>query len=167
MSQSPHLTPMAVCERVIGTPEQIAAIIHCAPKSPYGWRGASLNRAAGDIPSARHMRALLAHAAAHRLPLTADDLIWGVDEAELAQRLNPHACAPDACPAVGPSSTQPEDCGGGDAPAALLFQSRARRPGAGATLQAEAPARAGIRHPGPHAAANLSGPDAAPGVGHG
>ena len=82
-----HLSPMAVCERVIGTPEQIAAITRCAAKSPYGWRGASLNRDAGDIPSARHMRALLAHAAARRLPLTAEDLIFGCAAEDLEARI--------------------------------------------------------------------------------
>lgn len=87
MTHSAHLTPMAICERVIGTPEEIATIIQCAPKSPYGWRWGSLNRDAGDIPSARHMRALLAHAAARRLPLTAEDLIFGCKAEDLEARL--------------------------------------------------------------------------------
>jgi hypothetical protein len=139
---------MAVCERVIGTPEEIAAIIRCAPKSPYGWRWGSLNRDAGDIPSARHMRALLAYAAANDLPLTAEDLIWGVSEDMLEQRLKIEgAFLADS----SASMEQPEDLGEGDAPSPIFsFRSRAGQHGPGVALQADAPTRSGIRHPAAH-----------------
>lgn len=80
-----NLTPMQVCERLIGKPEQIAAAIGLQEKAPYHWRHARAGRAAGDLPSATVMRALLAHAAARRIPLTAEHLIWGTSEDELAR----------------------------------------------------------------------------------
>lgn len=84
---SKHLTPSDVIERIIGRPEAIGAAIGADPKLAYSWRKGSKNRDAGDIPSARHMRALLAYAAAKDLPLVAEDLIWGLSEDMLAQRL--------------------------------------------------------------------------------
>lgn len=82
-----NLTPMQVCERLIGKPEQIAAAIGYQEKAPYHWRHAREGRDAGDLPTARVMRSLLAHAAAHRIPLTADHLIWGASEGEVAALL--------------------------------------------------------------------------------
>ena len=84
---SKHLTPSDVVERIIGRPEVIGAAIGSDPKLPYSWRKSSKNRDAGDIPTARHMRALLAHAAARRLPLTAEDLIFGCKAEDLEARI--------------------------------------------------------------------------------
>lgn len=81
---SHNLTPMQVAERLIGKPEQIAAAIGLKEKAPYHWRNARTGRAAGDFPSATVMRALLAYAAARCIPLTAEHLIWGASEDELA-----------------------------------------------------------------------------------
>ncbi|MES2667432.1 MAG: hypothetical protein V4712_15140 [Pseudomonadota bacterium] len=81
---SSNLPPLQVCERLIGKPEQLSVICGKEPKTAYAWRHASLNRGAGDLPSTRDMRALLAYAAAHQIPLTADHLIWGASEEELA-----------------------------------------------------------------------------------
>jgi hypothetical protein len=85
-----HLTPVQVCERLIGAPEVISAVCGLNEKSVYPWRRPSSGRAAGDVPSALHMRAILAHARARGIPLTAEHLIWGAEAAEiealLAQR---------------------------------------------------------------------------------
>ncbi|GAB1361794.1 hypothetical protein MASR1M32_10300 [Rhodobacter sp.] len=68
-------------------------IVGTHPKRPYGWRRGADGRDAGDIPSARHQRSLLAHSDAHALGLTAEHLIRGATEAEieaiLAARLAP------------------------------------------------------------------------------
>lgn len=81
---SKHHTPLAVCEALIGKPEVIADICAVNEKAPYGWRHASLRRDAGDLPYDSHKRALLAYAAARCIPLTAEHLIWGASEDELA-----------------------------------------------------------------------------------
>ena len=75
---------MQVCERLIGKPEQIAAAIGLQEKAPYHWRTARTGRAAGDLPSVAVMRRLLVHASANAIPLTADHLIWGASEDEVA-----------------------------------------------------------------------------------
>lgn len=93
---SKNLTPSEVVERIIGRPEVIGLAIGIGQKAPYHWRRASKGRAAGDITSASHMRRLLAYAAAHRLPLKPDHLIWGADEAEIIALL---AAMPPAQPA--------------------------------------------------------------------
>lgn len=80
---SKHLTPVAVLERLIGPLDVLAGIAGKHGKSPYLWRRASKWRDGGDLPSARDMRAFLAHAAAHHIPLTADMLINGADAAEI------------------------------------------------------------------------------------
>lgn len=150
---SKHLTPSEVIERIIGRPEVIGATIGADPKLAYSWRKGSKNRDPGDIPSARHMRALLAHAAAKGLPLVAEDLIWGISEEMLARRLAIEALAAGDVPGAFPadssaSSEQPEDCGGGgDAPAALFFASRAGTREGGRFLQAAPPARPGEEAP--------------------
>ena len=74
---------MDVCERLIGDPRRLAAICGLEVKSAFPWRRASKWRDAGDLPSAKTQRALLAHSAAHRLGLTAEHLIWGASEAEI------------------------------------------------------------------------------------
>lgn len=87
---SKHLTPTEVCEALIGKPEVLGEICGIDPKAPFGWRHAAKGRRAGDITSAIHQRALLAHSTTHNLGLTADHLIWGAPaediEAILAAR---------------------------------------------------------------------------------
>lgn len=81
---SSHLTPMEVCEKLIGPPEQIA--IACrfkSPQGPYRWRHAAKDRDAGDIPSAVSMRALLAWSEARNLGLTPAHLILGAKVSEI------------------------------------------------------------------------------------
>lgn len=93
---SNNLTPMQVIERLIGPPERLSPVCGTKPKAPYQWRRASKNRDAGDLPSPRHMRALLAHAAARGIPLTADHLIWGASAAEIEALVQDAAAAREA-----------------------------------------------------------------------
>jgi hypothetical protein len=93
---SEHLTPSEVVEHIIGRPEAIGAAIGIDQKAPYGWRRSSASRDAGDIPSSRHMRRLLAHAAARGLPLRAEHLIWGAPRAEIEALMREKRAAPDA-----------------------------------------------------------------------
>ena len=74
---------MEVCLALIGRPEELSRIAGLGPKAAYGWRYGSKWRDDGDVGSARHMRALLAHARQHGIPLTAEHLIWGADAAEI------------------------------------------------------------------------------------
>lgn len=144
---SKHLTPSEVIERIIGRPELIGTAIGADPKLAYSWRKGSKNRDAGDIPSARHMRALLAHAAAKGLPLVAEDLIWGVAEDVLAARLAAH---PFPAGESSASSERLEDCGGGvTVPADFSFRSRVGRRGAGVPVASGGPRRAGDEAPQP------------------
>ncbi len=148
---SKHLTPSEVIERIIGRPEVIGATIGADPKLAYSWRKGSKNRDPGDIPSARHMRALLAHAAAKGLPLVAEDLIWGISEEMLARRLAIEALAAGDVPGAFPadssaSSEQPEDCGGGGgSPAPRFFRIPRGHAGRGAFSASGAPRAAGGR----------------------
>lgn len=80
---SDHLTPVQVCERLIGPLPVLERIVGYRPKAGYAWLRPSGSREAGDLPSARLMRSLLAHAAARGIPLTADHLIWGASAAEI------------------------------------------------------------------------------------
>lgn len=80
---SDHLTPIQVCERMIGPPPVLAEINSYDRTAAYGWRQAAKNRDAGDLPSTRVMRALLAYASARNIPLTADHLIWGAPASEI------------------------------------------------------------------------------------
>ncbi len=82
-----HLTPFEVVERLIGPPETVGPVVGIAQKTPYGWRHSSANRDAGDIPSTRNMRNLLAHAAANGIPLKPEHLIWGAPAAEIEDLL--------------------------------------------------------------------------------
>lgn len=77
---SKHLTPARVCERQFGGPAGVAMILGIGEKAPYGWHHASKNRDAGDLPSSRHMRALLDDAAARGIVLDPLWLIAGADE---------------------------------------------------------------------------------------
>lgn len=83
-----HLTPVEVCERLIGPPGAIGAACGLSEKATYLWRRASTGRDAGEIPSTSHMRALLAYSTARGLGLTSDHLIWGADEAEITAILD-------------------------------------------------------------------------------
>lgn len=80
---SKHLTPYEVCKRLIGPPSVLAGICAIDDKAPFHWARPSALRDPGDLPSTRHQRSLLAHAAARGIPLTADMLIWGADAAEI------------------------------------------------------------------------------------
>lgn len=73
-----YLTPLDVVECLIGDMRSIGKIACAHPKSPYGWRHASKWRDAGDMPPPVNRR-ILAHAARHGLPLTAEHLIWGAE----------------------------------------------------------------------------------------
>lgn len=84
---SNHRTPLEVVEALIGRPEKIGEIVGVDPKSPYQWRAQAGLRAAGDIPYTAHQRAVLAYARAHQIPLTAEHLICGASEEELAALL--------------------------------------------------------------------------------
>lgn len=91
---SNYLTPLEVCERLIGKPETVAEASGLHKKSAFPWRHASKWRDAGDLPSAKIMRALLTHSDDHALGLTARHLIWGAPEAEIAEILAARAEAP-------------------------------------------------------------------------
>jgi hypothetical protein len=80
---SEHLTPAAVVEHMIGRPEIVGTAIGLNEKTAYSWRKPAHARDAGDIPSARHMRRLLAYAAARGIPLSERHLIWGATRAEI------------------------------------------------------------------------------------
>lgn len=84
---SDHLTPLEVCERLIGPLEQIARVTQQHPKTPYTWRRPAKGRDGGDLPSARLGRQLLAHSDAHDLGLTAEHLLRGANVAEIEQIL--------------------------------------------------------------------------------
>ncbi len=80
-----NLTPLQVCERLIGPLDRLSAICGLRQKAGYLWRKPAKGRDAGDFPAARHQRRLLAHAAARGIPLTADHLIWGAPADEIDQ----------------------------------------------------------------------------------
>ncbi len=81
---SSHLTPTDVTFRLLGGYKGVAAILGQHEKTPIAWKNGSKMRDAGDIPSPRIMRTLLAAAAQRRIALTADHLIYGGSEAEIA-----------------------------------------------------------------------------------
>lgn len=164
---SKHLTPSAVVERIIGRPEVVGPAIGKTNKVGYLWRRASKGRDAGDIPSARDMRALLAVARDRGLPLMAQDLIYGADEADVAARLaqvnTPAAPVAGVVCGVGPAPAPALDLAGvgcdGSAPA--LFGSAgddipAGGWGGAVGMVAAAPAGAGSGGPAPDAAPALS-----------
>lgn len=100
MAMSKHLTPYEVSERLIGPPAVLAGVCELNEKSPFHWRRSSDLRDAGDLPSARIMRRLLAHAAAKGIPLTAEHLIWGADAAEIEALLATPRDVPPPCEAA-------------------------------------------------------------------
>lgn len=88
-----HLTPSQIVETLIGRPEVVGPIIGMSEKSGYRWRRSSSTRDLGDMPSARVMRSLLAHAAAKGIPLKPEHLIWGAPAAEVEEILKQMAAA--------------------------------------------------------------------------
>lgn len=112
---SNDLTPLEVCERLIGKPEEVAEASGLHRKSAFPWRRASKWRMAGDLPSAKVMRSLLTHSTAHRLGLRAEHLIWGADEAEIEAILAERGSQPQGHPSPAPA---------GEGDAAPEFSSR-------------------------------------------
>ncbi len=90
---SNHLTPLDVCERLIGPPQSLALICGLHAKSVFPWKRASKWREAGDVPSTHLQRRLQNHSNIHALGLTALHLIWGADEGEIAAILAARAPA--------------------------------------------------------------------------
>lgn len=91
---SSHLTPVEVCLRLIGPLPMLEVAVGYKPKAGYLWMAASKNRDAGDFPTTRLMRRLLAHAARHHIPLTADHLIWGASAEDIEALLAVRALTP-------------------------------------------------------------------------
>lgn len=95
-----HLTPFEIVERLIGPPEAVGRAIGFADKTTYGWRRPSAARDAGDIPSARTMRSLLAYSDQHQRGLKPEHLIWGAPAAEIEALLEQMRTRPSPeCPA--------------------------------------------------------------------
>lgn len=92
---SSHLTPLEVCEALIGGLETIGEAAGVHPKTPYGWRQGSINRAPGDVPVPR-MRALLNYAAARGIPLEERHLIWGATPGDIAALKRAPVAVPEA-----------------------------------------------------------------------
>lgn len=90
---SSHLTPFDVTIRLFGDPETVSTIAGLHRKSAYGWHAASKFRDAGDLPSTRVMRALLAEARARGIPLEHRHLIEGADASEIDGLLQANAPA--------------------------------------------------------------------------
>lgn len=78
------LTPADIIFLLLGRPEEVGRLLGLHEKSPYYWKKETAARSVGDLPSARIMRALLDHARAHGIPLTAEHLIHGAPEDEIA-----------------------------------------------------------------------------------
>jgi hypothetical protein len=100
---SNNLTPLEVSERLIAPLEELGPLCGLGLKAAYMWRNASKQRAAGDIAPV-YARRLLAHSARHGLGLTADHLIWGAPEDEIAAILAARAqtaATPTPPPAQG------------------------------------------------------------------
>jgi len=77
------LTPLAVCERLVGDLPAIARVCGFSDKAAYPWRHGNNARQPGDIPNPILMRKLLAHSDRHALGLTPRHLILGADRAEI------------------------------------------------------------------------------------
>lgn len=78
-----YLTPLEVCERLIGPKGQLALLCGLGKKGAFFWGRQSKWRDAGDLLS-KHARTLLDHSDRHGLGLTAEHLIRGASEAEVA-----------------------------------------------------------------------------------
>lgn len=77
-----RLSPVDVVFRLVGGPVVVAAICRQDRTTSMKWRTAGPRREAGDIPPGK-MRELLLYARANDIPLTAEHLILGADEAEI------------------------------------------------------------------------------------
>jgi hypothetical protein len=110
-----NLTPLEVCEALIGPPERLSVIIGYNSKAAYNWRHPTGRRPAGDLPSTKIMRSLLDHAKARGIPLTAEHLIWGAT----AEEVDKLACTPAQAggPTVSALSTEAPACAGVPLPA--------------------------------------------------
>ena len=78
-----HLTPVAVCEDLLGGIEVVSTAAGNKKKTGYAWRGGSAWRDAGDFSSVRSMRRLLVYSKRHKKGLTPEHLIWGASRAEI------------------------------------------------------------------------------------
>lgn len=78
-----HLTPTEVCERLIGDVLKIGVVVGFRSNAVTGWKRASRDRDAGDVPSSIYMRLLLDHSDRLGLGLTAEHLIRGANAAEI------------------------------------------------------------------------------------
>lgn len=108
---SSNLTPLQVCEALIGKPGQISLACGLQEKAAFAWRHGSNNRAAGHLPSTLIQQRLLAHSAANRLGLTAEHLIWGASEAEIEAILAERHLLATGHPSLAPAregETTPE-----------------------------------------------------------
>lgn len=112
------LTPMQVCEKLIGPPEVLGPAIGYGMKAAYHWRRERDGRRPGDMPSAEVMRLLLTHSAARQLGLTAEHLIWGADEAEIQGILAERGSQPQS---------HPSPAAAGEGEASPVFTSRRER----------------------------------------
>tara|TARA_R110002111_G_scaffold262881_1_gene342683 strand:- start:22242 stop:22529 length:288 start_codon:yes stop_codon:yes gene_type:complete len=79
---SDHLTPLEVCERLIGKLPVIEQITGRKPKGAYAWRRPAQGRRSGDMPADVN-RTLLKYAKRHGIPLTPAHLIWGASRSEI------------------------------------------------------------------------------------
>lgn len=79
---SDHLTPLAVCERLIGKLPLIEQIAGRRPKGAYAWLRPAKGRNPGDMPADAN-RKLLKYAKRHGIPLKPEHLIWGASRAEI------------------------------------------------------------------------------------
>lgn len=81
---SDHLTPYEVAVRQFGSRAEIEAILGLKRTAAYLFQRPAKGRDAGDFPSIRYQRLLLARAAAIGRALRPEWLIWGATEAEIA-----------------------------------------------------------------------------------
>lgn len=84
---SDHLTPLQVCERLIGKFPEIEKITGRKPKGAYAWLRPAKGRNPGDMPADAN-RTLLRYAKRHGIPLTPAHLIWGASRAEVERLLD-------------------------------------------------------------------------------
>jgi hypothetical protein len=111
------LTPLEVCERLVGPIEVFGPIAGVGCKAPYNWRHARGLRQSGEIPYDHYKRALLAHSDRHGLGLTAEHLIRGASQAEIDAILaarpgpggegSPGGMAPGASPSAHAADPSP------------------------------------------------------------
>ena len=92
-----HLTPMQVCERLIGKPEAISIAAGLCEKAAYNWRYERKGRAAGDLTSSMIMRSLLTFSAQHGLGLTAEHLVLGALESDIVSILETRETPGKSC----------------------------------------------------------------------